>query len=188
MVNLGKIRISRLLVVLAGLLCGPGCDGKPPSPADKKAAAQDGKVENKGAGNPSANITRAKLHQVKGGMSEQEIKAILGAPSSAGDLAGGRILIWEEGERKVQVTLQNGKAQALIAIHLDQEVAKLTRENVDRLQPGMSEVQVVQLLGPGKSETWSGPSRTLVWEHEKKQVEAAFVDGKLILTEVKGFK
>jgi outer membrane protein assembly factor BamE (lipoprotein component of BamABCDE complex) len=188
MANLGKKMSPRLLVaLLAGFLCGPGCGGDA-APTSGKTEAQDGsRPRNQGTASSSAGLTKAKLDQLHAGMTEQEIKKVLGAPTSAGKLAGGRILIWEEGETKVQVTIQNDKALALVATHLEQEIDKITKENVSRLQPGMTVGQVVDLLGPGKSETWSTGSRTLVWEYGKKQVETTFVDGKLILQEVKGF-
>ena len=73
------------------------------------------------------------------------------------------------------------------ANHMDQEPAKITKTNADRVVPGMTEQQVMAILGPSQGGSWAGTSKTVIWEHGRQQIEATFVEGRLTIKEVRGF-
>jgi outer membrane protein assembly factor BamE (lipoprotein component of BamABCDE complex) len=193
MANLGKKGKSLLfLMLLVVFMCNPGCrnraqssPGQDESRATKPRAGKQSKPPREIS---ASRLTKAKLDQVKCGMNENEIQEVLGPATTAMDNPGGRRqLTWKEGRKMVEVVLERDKAMVFFASHMDQEPAKITRANADRVKPGMTESQVVEILGPGQGESWAGTSKTIIWEKGLQQIEATFAEGRLVAKEVRGF-
>jgi outer membrane protein assembly factor BamE (lipoprotein component of BamABCDE complex) len=193
MANLGKKRkLSVVLVLLAVFLSSSGCRTRAKPPSDKKEARAEKPVASRPAHQVMASsfsrLTGAKLDQVKCGMTEGDIQEVLGPATTAQDLPGfKRQLMWKEGEKMVKVVLEKDKAMVCFASHMDQEPAKITKANADRVVPGMTEQEVMDILGPSRGGSWAGASKTVIWEHGRQQIEATFVEGRLTIKEVRGF-
>lgn len=64
-----------------------------------------------------SRVTIENYDQIKDGMSQSEVETILGKPNktegggfSLGDFdAGGRVLVWKDGDRRIIVTIASGK-------------------------------------------------------------------------------
>jgi hypothetical protein len=58
--------------------------------------------------------------------------------------------------------------------------ARITKENFDRLELGMSEAEVCDILGPPSSErTLEGDGKELTWQTGAKHISATFREGRL---------
>lgn len=179
MVNLGKL-LGRLVVflVLTGCLCVTGCGRK-----GAKHAAKRGREGTEEAARPASAASAAKWSRVRPGMTESELKNILGRPQQEGS----GVFLWQEGPSQIMVTLVNGRARLLTATHLRRGGTALTATNADRVKTGMSESEVVAILGPGRNESLSDAAKTIEWKEDNKQILLTFLNGKLAYKQISGF-
>lgn len=121
-----------------------------------------------------SKLTKENFAKLKVGMSEQEITALIGNPAlSRPAQPSGKVLIWGTGLNIVQVQIVSEKATSITGLGIFQSNptpmpvtglpgpapgpatgpapnpgSKLTAENLAKVQLGMSEKQLTDLLGP----------------------------------------
>jgi outer membrane protein assembly factor BamE (lipoprotein component of BamABCDE complex) len=127
-----------------------------------------------GAGPPAADpppvaaFIQENYARVKTGMTEAEVRAVLGEPSHVLDFRQAiallapddraaadphmRFLIWQRGKDQARVGFLDGKAVLLSAVFPGRKqpapAATITEESFHKLKYGMPEAEVVKILGP----------------------------------------
>jgi outer membrane protein assembly factor BamE (lipoprotein component of BamABCDE complex) len=153
-------------------------------PNDAKSKASDGPkfpaIANV-AGSKGHTISRESIDQIQTGMSESEVKQILGTPSTESSPGNGSVMmIWYDSHHQcVQVVFDKGKVIQKSYSGQNEEASQFTQTDLDQVKTGMAEAKVLQLLGPSNNDFSTGSTRVLSWENSKLQVMIHFQNGKV---------
>lgn len=127
-------------------------------------------------------ISREQLERVRAGLSPQEVREILGPAFFEADAGNALTMQWTDTDRKqhIHVVFDHGKVTQLNAAGLDFQPEKVVRANVDRIRTGITEKEVLAILGPSGSILVNGPGKTLLWERDGKTVLIQLENGQVI--------
>lgn len=137
---------------------------------------------------PAVNprLTWANFQKINSGMTEGQIRGLLGQPTGADMKADGNLIRWEQSDPPLHVDVQfvNGRSTSRTTnlAPPDTQVStdaspfrnvagsayKETREKYEQIQAGMTETELISLLGPpdhvaSQSPNPSNTVRTLTW-------------------------
>jgi outer membrane protein assembly factor BamE (lipoprotein component of BamABCDE complex) len=182
--------MARTLTLTLLLAAAAGCSQTPPpakppatpapKPADPAPPPAAAKADAAPEPDPKSKYSLAQYAKLKIGMTEDEVRAVLGEPTSKFEPTKWRYAEAAGADAHViYVDFEGGKvankgASGFVAI----DAAKLTKENVAKVRIGMTEAEVVALLGPGNpSETAN--NTVLSYTHGEKRVPIVFAAGKV---------
>ena len=133
------------------------------------------------AGSTGHKISREAIDRVQPGMSESEVKKLLGTPfSEAGTGSHSVMMQWFDADNQfVQVIFDNGRVAQKSYGGQNQKASTFTQDKLDQVKTGMTEAKVLQLLGPSKADVNVGPTRVLSWETSTQEVTIQFLNGKV---------
>ena len=112
-----------------------------------------------GLSNTASKVTRGNYARIETGMTEAEVKELLGEPDGERDgstptTTGARLLCWKNNEDKVLVTLRQGKVVGHSGTFTSHTAGKraneepaLSEATFRKLRPGMPFKEVERLLG-----------------------------------------
>jgi hypothetical protein len=180
------------LALLAALgLAAAGCENKnaPPTAAAKGGGPPPG--ANPGGRPQPGDIYSDKLDhehidRITLGMSPQDVEKLIGPTHLSNESGGVKHMRWPNQERTFEAKFKDDKLVSKAADGLEQETAKITKENAEKVQNGMTLKEVVALLGPSKRDEENESKRVLSWEKEGLAVHVTFTDGKVSGKEVGG--
>jgi hypothetical protein len=162
---------------------------KADSPAPEKAAKPSGEQEKSGNRQPTAVgekakvITKANFDRIPLGMSEKDIRDLLGKPLNESKAGATPILVWAEEGAFISVRIDGEKVTSKRGEALYPSVApKLTKANLEKIKEGMTEKQVYDILGLPTSVEPVDKSLQLRWSDntgDSKFIHVALEDGKV---------
>jgi hypothetical protein len=175
-------------LTLTILLAAAGCSQTPPpakpverpapKPVEPAPPPESPKAE--AAPEPKYKYSLEQYGKLKVGMTEDEVRAVVGEPTSKPEPAKWRYA--EAAGEDVRVTyidFDGGKvATKGTAGFVTIDAAKLTKENIAKVKIGMTEAEVVALLGPGNPSQTAG-NTVLSYHHGDKRVPVVFAAGKV---------
>jgi outer membrane protein assembly factor BamE (lipoprotein component of BamABCDE complex) len=178
------------LLALAALCTALTACGKQGPPAAVVVGINNGLAEPAPAkAAPPSRLTHANVDRVKVGLSAAEVRDILGSPETEALAGGGgneQIWSWTEGNRSVMLTVAGGGVKAKTADGLDQEPARITRENLNKVKIGMAPDDVVALLGPAGGESEQESLHNVTWKDGAKLINVIFQGGKVSMKNGQG--
>jgi outer membrane protein assembly factor BamE (lipoprotein component of BamABCDE complex) len=144
---------------------------------------------------PASKITKENQEKIQLGMTEDDVRAILGDPTMTEDprapfqdvgsprrledIANTKTLVWQDGSNKIRVEFLNSRAVQVtgdfptVGEQQPDSSAGLTEENFRRLKQNMTEREVNNILGKPRSTTVN----TATWEDGPNSVVATFNGG-----------
>jgi outer membrane protein assembly factor BamE (lipoprotein component of BamABCDE complex) len=204
----GGVLVSFLLLgCVAGGLVLRALAFRQTTPAEAQPAAALAPVAAKGPGGAApGKLTAENFAKVQPGMTEAEVKALLGEPTrvsdfkelapligkEAADDPNMRVLIWKRGQSQILITFLGGNV-ALSSANLPRERGErpaeaggVTEENFGKLKYGMSQGEARQILGPPVLTRSAGilleggsSGTALLWRHGRDSIDARFDNDRL---------
>lgn len=148
------------------------------------ASAGDEPAFGKDAKSPKLN--REEFDKLKLGMTDKEVKDLMGKPSVEGVANGDGALIYATADfsKNITVTLKGGKVVQRIGLNLlDKDPATLTKANVEKIKNGLTLKVVVEIMGKASSESDPDPATgegSMSWGTlNKKSLQVTFKNGKV---------
>lgn len=165
-------------------LCGCKKSTSEPAKGSSNPASSTtdkGTTKDNGPAPAKVAITHATVDRIHLGMSADDVKRIAGSPQSETLTGDTTVMGWSTGS--LIVTLEKGKVVSKIAIGMQQDAAKLTKANVDKVIEGMTPEAVVELLGSPSQEMELVNAKSMSWEASwpdgEKFVNVIFDKGKV---------
>jgi hypothetical protein len=127
-------------------------------------------------------ITRAKFESLKPGMSEDEVQAVLGPPTSTEKASAGRsALVWRDKNKFAFVVFRDGKAQDMDCSEVPPRSKDISRAMYERVVNGMDLKAVEALLGPVQESMEQGEGMRHIWRQGNADLHIVLgKDGKVI--------
>jgi outer membrane protein assembly factor BamE (lipoprotein component of BamABCDE complex) len=177
-------RWSGIALVFACTIGVAACGHHPPnaSPAKGPSGAPAFPAVANVAAAKGTPIAREAIDRIQPGMTDSEVKKILGSPAWESALGGERVqVIWTGPDNQaVHIVFEKGKVIQKSSAGQQKETSHFTQANLDQVKTGMTEAQVVQLLGPSKGDFTAGPTHLLTWEDGSREVMIHFLNGKVL--------
>jgi outer membrane protein assembly factor BamE (lipoprotein component of BamABCDE complex) len=126
-------------------------------------------------------ISRETVDRIQPGMSESDVKQLLGTPFSESSAGDGRVLMqwFDSNQQYIHIIFDKGRVTTKTYAGQNQKASNFNQANLDQVKTGMTEAKVLELLGPSQADVNTGDTRTLSWENSTHQVMVIFRNGKV---------